>query len=64
MVECCSRKRLTATPHLDPVFVETVVNEVLFSFNLFEEELVKAEEEEKQRKEEEEKRKQQEEEHN
>ncbi|MCI46498.1 hypothetical protein A2U01_0067738, partial [Trifolium medium] len=58
--ERCKRKRLTLTPHYDPRVEEIVVNEVLSAFNLFEEELVKAEEEEKRRKEEEEKKEQEE----
>ncbi|MCI24844.1 hypothetical protein A2U01_0046030, partial [Trifolium medium] len=40
MVECCNRKRLTLTPHYDPVFVEMVMNKVLSDLNLFEVELV------------------------
>ncbi|MCI89276.1 hypothetical protein A2U01_0110564, partial [Trifolium medium] len=51
MFERCNRKRLTLTPHYDPRVEDMVVNEVLSAFNLFEEELVKAEEEEKRRKE-------------
>ncbi|MCI52942.1 hypothetical protein A2U01_0074188, partial [Trifolium medium] len=61
MVDRCNRKRLTQTPHYDPIFEEMVMNKVLSDFNLFEEEFFKAEEEEKRRKEEEDKRKQEEE---